>query len=81
MIDNDKLVYHPEHYTAGGIEVIDFVEVKLNDMPHLSPFQAYCLGNALKYIPRAGVKDESKFTQDIEKAIFYLHKSIGKDPR
>lgn len=78
---SDKFVFHPDHYTAGGIEVIDFIEAKLNVMTHLTPFQAYCIGNALKYLPRAGVKDPDKFVQDIEKAVFYLNKAIGKDPR
>lgn len=41
------LVNHPEHYTDGGIETIDFIEAKeLN----------FHLGNAVKYISRAGKK-------------------------
>ena len=41
-------VNHPAHYTDGQIEVIDFIDDK-----QLS----YCLGNAVKYISRAGKKD------------------------
>ena len=32
----------------------------------------FCLGNAIKYIWRAGHKDKTTFEEDIEKAIYYL---------
>lgn len=67
----DKMVTHPDHYTAGGIETRDYIKAKLNAMPFLTPFQAYCLGTAMKYQPRAGLKDRSKFKQDLEKSITY----------
>jgi len=41
-------VNHPSHYTDGNIEVIDFIEDKKF---------GYCLGNAIKYISRAGKKN------------------------
>lgn len=44
-------VNHPAHYTDGQIEVIDFIDDK-----QLS----YCLGNAVKYISRAGKKTRLK---------------------
>ena len=59
-------VNHPPHYKAGGIEVIDFIEAKdLN----------YRLGNAVKYISRAGRKDSDP-VQDLEKAAWYLKREI-----
>jgi hypothetical protein len=59
-------VNHPEHYKAGGIEVIDFIESKdLN----------YRLGNVVKYISRAGKKDSDP-VQDLEKAAWYLKREI-----
>ena len=36
------------------------------------------LGNAVKYIARAGRKDPSKFIEDLEKARFYLDYHIAK---
>lgn len=36
----------------------------------------FCLGNAVKYIARAGKKDPSKYVEDLEKAIDYLQKEI-----
>ena len=68
LLDAHKtdLVNHPEHYKAGGIEVIDFIESKdLN----------YRLGNVVKYISRAGKKDSDP-VQDLEKAAWYLKREI-----
>lgn len=63
------MIDHPDHYTAGGIETIAFIEAKLNAMPHLTPFQAYCVGNVIKYMSRLGLKDD--LYQDLGKAINY----------
>lgn len=66
------MVNSPPHYTAGGIETIDFIEAKLT----AEQFTGYCLGNALKYISRAGKKDGTDI--DIRKAIWYLNRSLGE---
>lgn len=58
-------VNHPDHYTVGGIETIDFIEAKLSP----EEFAGYCRGNMLKYIARAGHKDDAG--QDIRKALSY----------
>ena len=63
----DDPVNHPNHYTAGKIEVIDFIEDQ--KFP-------YHLGNAVKYISRAGKKDESKTVEDLRKAIWYINRYI-----
>ena len=55
----DDPVNHPSHYTEGKIEVIDFIEDK-----HLG----FHLGNAVKYIVRAGKKDPNKTIEDLKKA-------------
>lgn len=60
-------INHPSHYTYGKIEVIDYIEDK--DF-------GYHLGNAIKYISRAGKKDKSKTIEDLEKAIWYLNRKI-----
>lgn len=64
--DNDQ-VNHPSHYTTGKIECIDFIEDKE---------LGYHLGNAVKYICRAGKKDPDKTVQDLEKAVWYLNRKI-----
>ena len=51
-------VNHPSHYTSGSIEVIDYIEDQ--KFP-------YHLGNAVKYISRAGKKDKDKTIEDLEK--------------
>lgn len=71
-INNHDPVNHPSHYTDGGIETIDFIRAKLSP----EEFRGYCLGNALKYLSRAGKKGE--FETDIKKAIVYLNWSVEK---
>ena len=61
-------VNHPSHYNDGKIEVIDFIEDKK---------LGFCLGNAIKYICRAGKKDKNKEVEDIQKSIWYLNRYLG----
>ena len=61
-------VNHPDHYTDGGIETIDFIEAKN---------MSFHLGNAIKYISRAGKKDSSKTIEDLQKAIWYIERYIN----
>ena len=60
-------VNHPAHYTDGEIEVIDYIEDKR--FP-------YHLGNAVKYISRAGKKDPDKTVEDLRKAVWYIERYI-----
>jgi hypothetical protein len=56
---------NPDHYKIGGIETIDFIQAKLSP----EEFAGYCRGNMLKYITRAGHKDDAG--QDMRKALWY----------
>ena len=60
-------VNHPPHYLnhPSGIECITDTES-----------MGFCLGNAVKYIWRADLKDNA--TQDLEKAIWYLKREIKR---
>ena len=60
-------VNHPSHYNQGKIEVIEFIEDKN---------LGFHLGNAIKYISRAGKKDPAKTIEDLEKAIWYVKRHI-----
>lgn len=62
---NDKI--NPRHYREhpSGIEVIEIAEI-LN----------FCVGNAVKYVLRAGNKEGEDYTTDLEKAIWYLERAI-----
>lgn len=59
-------VNHPTHYTAGGIETIDFIEAKR---------LGYNLGNVVKYITRSGLKGNQ--LEDLRKAQWYLSREIA----
>ena len=67
-IEHDA-VNHPSHYTDGKIEVIDYIEDKK---------LGFHLGNAVKYISRAGKKDPSKEIEDLEKAVWYINRYIAE---
>jgi len=61
-------VDHPKHY--GGdtpYEAIKVIEAWGLD---------FCLGNAVKYISRAGKKDPSKEIEDLKKANWYVQRRI-----
>ena len=62
-------VSHPAHYTSGQIEVIDFIEDK--DL-------GFHLGNAVKYISRAGRKNPDKTVEDLRKAVWYINRQIQR---
>lgn len=73
--NTEDKVNHPSHYTwlkeKCGIEVIDITR-------HMD----FDLGNACKYILRAGHKSESGYTEkekmieDLKKAVFYIEDKI-----
>jgi len=60
-------VNYPAHYTEhpSGVECIQIVE-------HMN----FCLGNAVKYIWRAGLKNNA--VEDLEKAAFYIAREIER---
>jgi len=60
-------VDHPDHYNEGKIEVIDVIE---------DWRLGFHLGNAVKYIGRAGKKDSAKEIEDLEKCVWYIERKI-----
>lgn len=70
MSDN---VNHPQHYTShpSGVECIEIAE-------HYD----FCVGNAIKYLWRAGLKaeegktDVQKELEDLRKAQWYINRKI-----
>ena len=66
---SNDMVNRPAHYTDGKIEVIDFNEDKK---------LGFHLGNAIKYISRAGKKVKDREVEDLQKAIWYIERYIGQ---
>ena len=62
----NETIDHPDHYqSANGIEAIDVIEAfNLN----------FSLGNAVKYILRAGRKGDRN--EDLRKAVWYLMREV-----
>ena len=60
-------VNHPKHYTAhpSGVECIEVTE-------HMN----FCVGNAIKYLWRAGLKGEQ--VEDLRKARWYIDREIAR---
>lgn len=65
------MVNHPAHYTAGSVECIDAIKAAVTD---LQGFDAYCTGNAIKYLWRWKRKGG---TQDLSKAAWYIQRLIS----
>ena len=79
----NERVNHPKHYAShpSGVECIDIAELL-----------SFNLGNALKYLWRAGLKEPTAEREDHEKALWYLrreselfnhsnHKPVSKSAR
>ena len=62
-------VDHPNHY---GGEDNPYEAIKVIEAWNLN----FNLGNVVKYISRAGKKDDTK--QDLEKALWYLKREVEK---
>lgn len=62
-------INHPPHYTShpSGVECIDIVE----PMP-------FNVGNAIKYLWRAGLKDPANPITDLKKAVWYVQREIKR---
>ena len=67
------LVEHPSHYTAGRIEVIDFIEDSVKQAP--DAVVGGLQWQMLKYMSRLWLKENP--TLDAEKARFYLNRLIS----
>jgi len=63
------MVNHPPHYTTdpSGVECIE-----------ITRHRNFNIGNAIKYLWRAGIKDDSKQIEDLKKAIFYINDEINR---
>lgn len=67
---NKEMVNHPSHYTAGGLEVIDILRVKMTS----EQFEGFLLGNALKYLLR--YRNKINPLEDVRKAAWYVNALI-----
>ena len=69
MNKDSDIINHPNHYTShsSGVECITITE----------GFN-FNVGNAIKYLWRAGLKDQAKTIQDLEKAMFYIQDEIKR---
>lgn len=58
----------PSHYAEGlALDVLDLMETMDKGLR-----KAFCFGNAMKYVARAGLKDGETTLQDLKKARQYL---------
>jgi hypothetical protein len=72
MMVEKEMVNHPEHYKFGKNN--EYEAIKVIDAWGLD--KDFYLGNAVKYLSRAGKKDN--MVQDLKKAIWYIEKKIEK---
>lgn len=70
LLPKPDLVNKPPHYTAGGVDFLDYAEAKgLTENAYLF--------NVVKYVSRAGKKVGSDPVEDLKKAQFYLTREIA----
>ena len=69
--EKKESVNHPDHY--GGASNV-YEAIKVIDAWSLG----FALGNTVKYISRAGKKDQSKELEDLKKALWYLQHHINQ---
>lgn len=67
--EKKEQVNHPKHYNHGKFEVIDVIEDWDLD---------FHIGNVVKYVSRAGRKNDDTELQDLKKALWYLTRKIEK---
>lgn len=62
-------VNHPTHYTSdpSGVEAIE-----------ITRHRNFNVGNAFKYLWRAGLKNQETQIEDLKKAIFYIQDEINR---
>lgn len=63
-------VTDPSYYRLGGIQPIEVIEAW---------GLSFCLGNALKYICRAGFKPGAHRLDDLKKAAWYINREITRE--
>lgn len=65
----EDVVNHPKHYTSdpSGVECIE-----------ITRHRNFNIGNAFKYLWRAGLKHEDTVIQDLRKAVFYIEDEIKR---
>lgn len=68
----EDAVNHPAHYTAGDVECIDAIEAAITG---LTGIEAYCTGNAMKYLWRWSQKNGK---EDLQKAHWHLERLIAQ---
>ena len=71
---------HDNHYQKEGqLEPIDIIEetiLRLNRVDSLGPVLPYHVGQTLKYLLRAGSKEQEPAIKDLQKALNYLHRAV-----
>lgn len=62
-------VNHPRHYISdpSGVECIQ-----------ITRHRNFNIGNAIKYLWRAGLKDDNKHIEDLQKAAWYINDEIHR---
>lgn len=68
-LEGNQDVNHPTHYTSdpSGIECIQ-----------ITRWRNFNIGNAFKYLWRAGLKDTNTTIQDLQKAVWYIRDEIAR---
>ena len=68
---------HDKHYASKEIEPIQVIEETIERLTgKLDPKSVFNIGQSLKYLLRAGLKEGESVDNDLDKAFNYLHRAI-----
>lgn len=70
FVKHKSVVHHPSHYGGQHSPTEAIKVIRAWDL-------GFSLGNAVKYISRAGKKDKKKTIEDLEKAAWYINEEIN----
>ncbi len=73
-----EAVNHPDHY-GGEDNPYEAIKVIENWTRGMDGPAGFNIGNAMKYISRAGRKDPDKVQEDLEKAVWYLQREVDRE--
>ena len=69
---SENNVNHPEYYNAGGVECIEAIK---SAVVGKSPYEAWLVGQIIKYVWRY---NEKNGLEDLQKAEFYLRRLMNE---
>lgn len=76
-----EVINQPQHYTQGGVEVIDIIRDAVGGDKPAQPFEAVALANCIKYLLRYRFKNGSEDLKKCRRYLDWLIEDVQKQER